>query len=211
MFEYLWLHTLHAKPWENESELFSGQCLSEDIRQLILCPYEMQVNHSILYLFSNEMMSDVDVFRPRVLDIVAVESYGNFFVTIQRNCHGGVFWMPNTHVDGSLEIPKDPFNCLKVLFSGLRLISSTHAHSKNQVRLDRRHPWRILVPEETLTKCHTMHGEPILTRKVLSSDDRHDVDVLGQQSLQVALAINILIASRRATGAKDSSKSRPSS
>ncbi|GJU57651.1 hypothetical protein Tco_1235417 [Tanacetum coccineum] len=27
--------------------------------------------------------------------------------------------------------------------------------------------------------------EPVLTRKVLSSDDRHDVDVLGQQSLSV--------------------------
>ncbi|GJS96782.1 hypothetical protein Tco_0803750 [Tanacetum coccineum] len=50
---------------------------------------------------------------------------------------------------------------------------------------DRRHPWRILVPEETLTKCHTMPEEPVLTRKVLSSDNRHDVDILGQQSLPV--------------------------
>ncbi|GKA85655.1 hypothetical protein Tco_0807309 [Tanacetum coccineum] len=36
--------------------------------------------------------------------------------------------------------------------------------------LDRLHPWRILMPEETLTKCHTMPGVPALTRKVLSSD-----------------------------------------
>ncbi|GKF78898.1 hypothetical protein Tco_0234466, partial [Tanacetum coccineum] len=65
-------YTLHvAKPRENEFELFSGQCLSEYIRQLILCPHKIQLNHSILHLFSDEMMSDVDVFRPGVLDIVA--------------------------------------------------------------------------------------------------------------------------------------------
>ncbi|GJU13720.1 hypothetical protein Tco_1136116 [Tanacetum coccineum] len=84
-FECLRLHTLHAKPRENEFEYLSRQCLSEDIRQLILCPYEIQLNYSILYLFSNEMMSDVDVFRPRVLDIVVAESYGTFVVIIQRS------------------------------------------------------------------------------------------------------------------------------
>ncbi|GJV58364.1 hypothetical protein Tco_1459369 [Tanacetum coccineum] len=72
-FECLRLHTLHAKPRENEFKSLSGQCLSEDIHQLILCPHEIQLNCSILYLLSNEMMSDVDVFRPGVLDIVAAE------------------------------------------------------------------------------------------------------------------------------------------
>ncbi|GJU32493.1 hypothetical protein Tco_1176082 [Tanacetum coccineum] len=47
---------------------------------------------------------------------------------------GGVFRIPKTHIDGSLEIPKDPFNCLKVHFSGPRLISSTHAYNKYKVR-----------------------------------------------------------------------------
>ncbi|GJX81881.1 hypothetical protein Tco_0331362 [Tanacetum coccineum] len=84
-FECLWLHTLHAKPLENEFESFSGQCLSEYIRQLILCPHEIQLNHSLFHLFSNEMMSDVDVFRPGVLDVVAAESYGTLVVTIQRD------------------------------------------------------------------------------------------------------------------------------
>ncbi|GJX69356.1 hypothetical protein Tco_0305083, partial [Tanacetum coccineum] len=84
-FECLWLHTLHAKPRENEFESFSGQCLSKYIRQLILCPYEIQLNHSLFHLFSDEMMSDVDVFRPGVLDIVAAESYGTLVVTIQRD------------------------------------------------------------------------------------------------------------------------------
>ncbi|GJW64268.1 hypothetical protein Tco_0116152 [Tanacetum coccineum] len=84
-FECLWLHTLHAKSRENKFEAFSRQCLSEYIRQLILCPYEIQLNHSLFYLFSDEMMSDVDVFRPGVLDIVAAESYGTLVVTIQRD------------------------------------------------------------------------------------------------------------------------------
>ncbi|GJY73234.1 hypothetical protein Tco_0477665 [Tanacetum coccineum] len=84
-FECLRLHTLHAKPRENEFESLSGKCLSEDIRQLILCPLKIQLNHSIFYLFSNEMMSDVDVFRPEVLDIVAAEGYGTLVVTIQRD------------------------------------------------------------------------------------------------------------------------------
>ncbi|GKD01872.1 hypothetical protein Tco_1172146, partial [Tanacetum coccineum] len=85
-FECLRLHTLHAKPGKNEFESFSGQRLSEYIRQLILCPHEVkiQLNHSLFHLFSYEMMSDVDVFRPGVLDVVATESYGTL-VTIQKD------------------------------------------------------------------------------------------------------------------------------
>ncbi|GJR95102.1 hypothetical protein Tco_0267276 [Tanacetum coccineum] len=85
MCECLWLHTLHAKPWENKFESLSQQCLSEYIRQLILCPHEIQLNHSLLYLFPDEVMSDVDVFRPGVLDVIAAEGYGTLVVTIQRN------------------------------------------------------------------------------------------------------------------------------
>ncbi|GKA85654.1 putative reverse transcriptase domain-containing protein [Tanacetum coccineum] len=75
-FEYLRLHTLHAKPWENEFESLYGQRLSEYIRQLILCPHEIQLNHSFFHLFSDEMMSDVDVFRPGVLNVVVAKGYG---------------------------------------------------------------------------------------------------------------------------------------
>ncbi|GKD85751.1 hypothetical protein Tco_1356905 [Tanacetum coccineum] len=82
---HLWLHTLHAKPLENEFKSFSGQWLSESIRQLILCPHEIQLNHSLLHLFSDEMMSNVDVFRPGVLDVVAAQSYSTLVVTIQRD------------------------------------------------------------------------------------------------------------------------------
>ncbi|GKF93735.1 hypothetical protein Tco_0283435, partial [Tanacetum coccineum] len=84
-FKCLRLHTLHAKPWENEFESFPGQCLSEYIRQLILCPYEIQLNHSFFHLLSDEMMSDVDVFRPGVLNIIAAQSYGTLVVTVQRD------------------------------------------------------------------------------------------------------------------------------
>ncbi|GKF85196.1 hypothetical protein Tco_0250094, partial [Tanacetum coccineum] len=84
-FECLWLHALHAKLWDNEFKSFSGQCLSEYIRQLILCPYEIQLNHSFFHLFSDEMMSDVDVFRPGVLSVVAAKGYDTLVVTIQRD------------------------------------------------------------------------------------------------------------------------------
>ncbi|GKB35902.1 hypothetical protein Tco_0880844, partial [Tanacetum coccineum] len=80
-FECLRLHTLHAKPWKNEFKSFPGKRLSEYIHQLILCPYEIQLNHSLFHLFSDEMMSDVDVFRPGVLNVVAVEGYGTLVVT----------------------------------------------------------------------------------------------------------------------------------
>ncbi|GJZ59206.1 hypothetical protein Tco_0615022 [Tanacetum coccineum] len=64
---------------------FSGQRLSEYIRQLILCPHEIQLNHSFFHLFSDEMMSDVDVFRPGVLNVVAAKSYGTLVVIVQRD------------------------------------------------------------------------------------------------------------------------------
>ncbi|GJY91723.1 hypothetical protein Tco_0507505 [Tanacetum coccineum] len=39
-------------------------------------------------MFSDEMMSDVDVFRPGVLNIVAAKSYGTLVVTVQRDAIG---------------------------------------------------------------------------------------------------------------------------
>ncbi|GJR59409.1 hypothetical protein Tco_1501571 [Tanacetum coccineum] len=71
---------------ENEFESFSRQCLSEYIRQLILCPHEIQLNHSFFHLFSDEMMSDVDVFRLGVLNVVAAEGYGTLVVHSTEGC-----------------------------------------------------------------------------------------------------------------------------
>ncbi|GJV70747.1 hypothetical protein Tco_1490742 [Tanacetum coccineum] len=50
------------------------------------CPHEIQLNHSFFYLFSDEMMSDVDVFRPGVLNIVAAKKLWHFVVISQRDC-----------------------------------------------------------------------------------------------------------------------------
>ncbi|GJV66632.1 hypothetical protein Tco_1482141 [Tanacetum coccineum] len=73
------------QPWENEFKSFSWQRLSENICQLILCPHKIQLYHSFFHLFSDEMMSDVDVFRPGVLNVVAAKSYGTLVVTVQRD------------------------------------------------------------------------------------------------------------------------------
>ncbi|GKF88447.1 hypothetical protein Tco_0259324, partial [Tanacetum coccineum] len=59
--------------------------LSEYICQLIFCPHEIQLNHSFFHLFSDEMMPDVDVFRPGMLNVVTAEGYGTLVVTVQRD------------------------------------------------------------------------------------------------------------------------------
>ncbi|GJX43199.1 hypothetical protein Tco_0259875 [Tanacetum coccineum] len=64
-------HSTHARREAVAGPRFSYVCLSEYIRQLILYPHEIQLNHSFLHLFSDERMSDVDVFRLGVLDVVA--------------------------------------------------------------------------------------------------------------------------------------------
>ncbi|GJT26852.1 hypothetical protein Tco_0907127 [Tanacetum coccineum] len=75
-FECLWLHTLHATPRENEFESFSGQCLSEYIRQLILCPHGIQLKHFSFPLgFLMTLKSDVEVFSNLECGRVAVASY----------------------------------------------------------------------------------------------------------------------------------------
>ncbi|GKD54714.1 hypothetical protein Tco_1288101 [Tanacetum coccineum] len=124
-FECLWLHTLYAKPKENEFKSFSGQCLSEYICQLILCPHEIQLNHSLFHLFSDEMMSDVNVFRPRVLDVVAAESYDTLVAIIQRD----VICLDNMH---DLRLPQlnsgmSAFNLNEPIYSTSFIIHSESA------------------------------------------------------------------------------------
>ena len=77
--------TLHAKTWENKLELFSWECLSEDICQLIFRPHEVELDHPFFNLFPYEVMSDVDVLWPGVLNIVAAKSNSTFVVTIHRD------------------------------------------------------------------------------------------------------------------------------
>ncbi|GKA74640.1 hypothetical protein Tco_0780942 [Tanacetum coccineum] len=213
MFECLWLHTLHAKPRENEFKSFSGQCLSEYIRQLIVLITPVLTKTTQPPFFArcspDEMMSDVDVFRPGVLDVVVAEGYGTLVVIVQRDV------IELAHARLLLRCPDNlamicvyayavsamavsfgyqrPILMVPWRYRKTRLTASREPILLRYVvwstgvpeRLDRTTPPWNPWPEKTLTKCHTMPGEPVVTRKVLSSDDRHDVDVLGQQSLPV--------------------------
>nr|GEX04035.1 hypothetical protein [Tanacetum cinerariifolium] len=126
-----------------------------------------------------QQLADETEEKPRVLDIIAAESDGTFVVIIQRNmiCHGGVFRIPKTHVDGSFEIPKDPFNGFKC-HGGVFRIPKTHVDGSLEIPKD---PFNCFKPEETLTKCHTTPLVHALIRKGPSSDDKHDSDDLDQQ------------------------------
>nr|GFA86059.1 hypothetical protein [Tanacetum cinerariifolium] len=118
-------------------------------------------NHAFLNLLSNEVVSNVNVLGPGVLDIIAAKSNGTAIVIIQGNliedkavvcclCHGGVFRILKTPVNGSFEIPNDPFKCFKVLF------------------------------EEIVTEYHTTLEEPALIYTKPSLDDKHVLDGLDQ-------------------------------
>nr|GFB53058.1 hypothetical protein [Tanacetum cinerariifolium] len=48
-----------------------AKSFSEEIRQLILSVDEVKLNHPIFNLLFDEMISDIDVLRSRVLDIIA--------------------------------------------------------------------------------------------------------------------------------------------
>ncbi|GJS25859.1 reverse transcriptase domain-containing protein [Tanacetum coccineum] len=84
------------------------KCLSEFIPPGDTLTSQIYIfNHSLFHLFYDEMMSDVDVFRPGVLDVVAAESYGTLVVTIQRD----VICLDNLH-DLRLRMLLVPWRCL---------------------------------------------------------------------------------------------------
>nr|GFA70788.1 hypothetical protein [Tanacetum cinerariifolium] len=63
--------TSHSQLVDKKFNSFSAKSFSEEVRQLIPCIDEVKFNHPIFNLLFDEMISDVDVFRPRVLDIIA--------------------------------------------------------------------------------------------------------------------------------------------
>ncbi|GJS15602.1 hypothetical protein Tco_0410074 [Tanacetum coccineum] len=72
--------------WKKKFEKpFFGNALSEDVCKLIIRFHEVEFNHSIFHLLSNEMVPYVDVFRVRVLDVVTAKSNSTFVITVQRN------------------------------------------------------------------------------------------------------------------------------
>ena len=60
-FECVRLKTLHPKSRKNEFKSFSGKGFGEDICQLILSTYKVELHNSFLNLLSYEMMADVNV------------------------------------------------------------------------------------------------------------------------------------------------------
>nr|GEV65591.1 retrovirus-related Pol polyprotein from transposon TNT 1-94 [Tanacetum cinerariifolium] len=53
--------------------------------ELIIRRHKLQFNHTFINLISNKMVSNVNVLRPGVPDIIAAESNGTVIVTIQGN------------------------------------------------------------------------------------------------------------------------------
>ncbi|GKG02937.1 hypothetical protein Tco_0310573 [Tanacetum coccineum] len=62
-----------------------GNALGEDVCKLIVHFHEVEFNHSIFHLLSDEMAPYVNVFRARVLDVVIAKNNSTFVITVQRN------------------------------------------------------------------------------------------------------------------------------
>ncbi|GJR16591.1 retrovirus-related pol polyprotein from transposon TNT 1-94 [Tanacetum coccineum] len=125
-------------------QLAVDQSAGEIVCKLIIRSLEVEFNHSIFHLLSDEMVPYVDVFRARVLDVVTAKSNSTFVITVHRNF---IEVKSVTHVNGSFQVPKDTFDSFKVLFGRLSLISSTHANgeykvgSKNINHSEPNHTW----------------------------------------------------------------------
>ena len=80
-----WCKALHPKSWKNELESFSRKSLSKYISQLKLCPHKVEFHYPFLYLFSDKVMTDVNMLGSGVLDIVAAQSNDTFVITVHRD------------------------------------------------------------------------------------------------------------------------------
>ena len=69
-YERFWHEALHPKSWKNELKPFSRKSLCKDVSQLKLYPHEVKFQHPFLYLFPDEVMTDVDMLGSGMLDIV---------------------------------------------------------------------------------------------------------------------------------------------
>nr|GFB77245.1 hypothetical protein [Tanacetum cinerariifolium] len=63
--------TPHSQLVYKKFSSFSAKSFSEDIRQLILCIDKVKFDHPILNMLLDKVISDVDMLRPGMLDIVA--------------------------------------------------------------------------------------------------------------------------------------------
>ena len=77
------LHTSNSDARAQLTEAFPRQSLGCDVRQLLLCPDELDLHPAILDALSNKMVPDVDVFAAVVEDRVATEGDGGLVVDLQ--------------------------------------------------------------------------------------------------------------------------------
>ena len=80
-----WCKALHPKSWNNELKSFSRESLCKNISQLKLYPHKVEFHYPFLHLFSDEVMTDVNMLGSGVLDIVAAQSNGTFVITVHRD------------------------------------------------------------------------------------------------------------------------------
>ncbi|GJZ77576.1 hypothetical protein Tco_0642248 [Tanacetum coccineum] len=66
-FQLFWCDTLHTEAFDQEFEAFSCECFSEDIRQLIIGLYKVELNNPVFNLFFDKVVANNDVFCPGVL------------------------------------------------------------------------------------------------------------------------------------------------
>ena len=59
--EILRCETLHSKAREDELKSFPRKCFGENVSQLELGPYEVEFHNSILNLFPDEVMLNINV------------------------------------------------------------------------------------------------------------------------------------------------------
>nr|GEX61683.1 hypothetical protein [Tanacetum cinerariifolium] len=62
-----------------------GNALVKYIRELVILRHEVEFNHASLHLLSNEVMINVNVLGPGMLDVIAAQSNGTTIITIQGN------------------------------------------------------------------------------------------------------------------------------
>ncbi|GKA65999.1 hypothetical protein Tco_0765807 [Tanacetum coccineum] len=64
-------HALHSNIFDEKLKSFSCERLGENVCQLILCSYKIQLNHLIFHLLLDDVMFDVNMLGSGVLDVVA--------------------------------------------------------------------------------------------------------------------------------------------
>nr|GEX30532.1 hypothetical protein [Tanacetum cinerariifolium] len=118
--------------------------------ELIIHHHIVEFNHAFLNFLSNEMVSNVNVLGPGVLDIIAAKSNGTTIITIQENL---------VEVKA---VVSDQFITKEL---------STFGHTSSCVMTSCM--ICICIGQQILTEYHSTPEEPVLTCTKPSLDDKH--------------------------------------